>query len=83
MCLLAKKKPVEHRTRHNREENRNKDFAKQINAFTNAYMEWDQYRASAAPSTAEQELCGAYLVHIVDVFGKSQIPSSPHLLTYL
>lgn len=61
---------MDHRTRRNREDNRNKDFAAQMGAFTDTYMAWDMHRANGGTPPPEQDSSGGYPIHIVDVFGE-------------
>jgi len=73
-CRQKKKKRVDYRTRRDRNENRNKDFAVQISALTDAYMAWDMYHADSTTPAPGQDSCGSYPIHIVDLFSKH--PSS-------
>jgi hypothetical protein len=57
-CSL--KQHVDHQTHHDWEDNRNKDFGKQISTFTDAYMEWDLHCADESSPPPQQEAAGCY-----------------------
>jgi hypothetical protein len=71
-CSQTKSHRAKYWTHHDREDNRNKDFAKQIDAFTTAYMEWDLCCVNGSTPTPEQDASGTYTVHVVDVFSESR-----------
>ena len=73
VACRQKKKRVDHRTRRDRQENRNKDFRMQMSALADSYMAWDMHRADGAGPTPEQDSCGSYAIRIVDLFSKHPI----------
>jgi len=73
----SRKNRLDPRTRRNREHNRNVDFAKQIPAFADAYMDWDLRRTGSIPPTVEQTVDGSCPIRIVDAFGEHAPPACP------
>jgi hypothetical protein len=75
--LDSRKNHLDPRTRRNREHNRNVDFAKQIPAFADAYMDWDLHRMESSPPAVEQVVDGSYAIRIVDAFGEHALSAYP------
>jgi hypothetical protein len=72
---------VDYRTRRNREDNRNKDFAKQTNEFADAYMEWDLHRSDGIPPVPSQGPADNFRVQVVDIYSEYSLYVQHHSYT--